>query len=285
MTAQQSDYIISIMSRDEIQIAIDWAKEEGWNPGWDDADSFYAADPQGFLIGKVNNQPINTISAVRYGDTFGFIGLYITEKNYRHQGYGIQIWKQALEYLQGRNVGLDGVLAQQENYKKSGFQLAHRNIRFSGISQRTNQPAANIVPLSSIPLDDLYNYDRQFFPAPRHTFLKTWIHQPHAHALGIVENTKLIAYGVIRACHTGYKIGPLYAENKDLARQLFHALVSHIPVGSDLFIDTPEPNTHAIELAQQHNMQPSFETARMYTGPFPETSLHKTFGITTFELG
>lgn len=112
-----------------------------------------------------------------------------------------------------------------------------------------------------------------------------WINQPNGHAIGIVENTKLSAYGVIRACQTGYKIGPLNAENKDLANELFNALISKVPVGSAIYLDTPEPNTQAIELAQRYDMEPSFETARMYTGSFPEISLDKIFGITTFELG
>ena len=285
MAPQQPDYKISVMSRDEIQIAINWANAEGWNPGLDDAVAFYAADPQGFLIGRLNNLPITTISAVKYGTSFGFIGLYIAEKNYRQKGYGIQIWNKALASLRGRNVGLDGVVAQQENYKKSGFKLAHRNIRFAGRSKRSNPSSVKIVSLSSLTLNDLSNYDRLFFPEQRNNFLKAWINQPHCHALGIVENTKLLGYGVIRACQTGYKIGPLNAENKDLASELFNALVSKVPVGSAIYLDTPEPNTQAIEMAQRNEMEPSFETARMYTGSFPEIPLHKIFGITTFELG
>lgn len=285
MAPPQSDYKISVMARDELQIAINWANAEGWNPGLDDAVAFYAADPQGFLIGRLNNLPITTISAVKYGTSFGFIGLYIAEKNYRQKGYGIQIWHKALAYLKGRNIGLDGVVAQQENYKKSGFNLAHRNIRFAGLAKPTNPSPAKIVNLSSLMLDDVYNYDRHCFPEQRNRFLKTWINQPHCHALGLVENTHLVGYGVIRACQTGYKIGPLNAENKDVASELFNALISKVPVGSAIYLDTPEPNPQAIELAQRNAMQPSFETARMYTGSFPEIALHKIFGITTFELG
>lgn len=285
MASPQSDYQISIMSRDEIQIAINWASAEGWNPGLDDAGSFYAADSTGFLIGRINNEPIATISAVKYGTSFGFIGLYIVEENHRRKGYGIQIWQQALDSLKGRNIGLDGVVAQQENYKKSGFKLAHRNIRFAGISQQKLSKFSKIVDLATVKYSDLLEYDLSFFPAQRDNFLKAWINQPNCHALAIIENSKLSGYGVIRACRQGYKIGPLNAESKDLATELFDALTAKIPTGSSVYLDTPEPNVQAIEIAQTNGMTPSFETARMYTGEFPEMPLEKIFGITTFELG
>jgi hypothetical protein len=273
------------MSQDEVQTAVDWAGAEGWNPGLDDPASFYAADSQGFLIGKLNGQPIASISAVKYGNSFGFIGLYIVAEPFRHQGYGLQIWNKALEHLLGRNIGLDGVVAQQDNYRKSGFRLAHRNIRFAGISKQQKPVAANIVELTSLGMEILLAYDAGFFPARRDDFLKAWINQPHTHALGIVENGKLAGYGVIRACRQGYKIGPLNAESPDLAHELFNALVGGLPLGADIYLDVPEPNVQARDLAQTHAMQPVFETARMYTGDFPNMALDKIFGITSFELG
>jgi len=285
MSPHQHDYQISVMSQAEVQTAIDWAGTEGWNPGLDDAACFYAADNQGFLVGKINDQPIASISAVKYGNSFGFIGLYIVAEPFRHQGNGLRIWDKALEHLRGRNIGLDGVVAQQDNYRKSGFRLAHRNIRFAGISRHPKPVAVNIVELTSLGMEVLLAYDAGFFPAKRADFLKAWVHQPHGHALGIVENGKLVGYGVIRACRQGYKIGPLNAENQDLATELFNALTSRIPLGADVYLDVPEPNAQALDLVSTVAMQPAFETARMYTGDFPELALNKIFGITSFELG
>ncbi|MBF7729579.1 GNAT family N-acetyltransferase [Pseudomonas sp. N040] len=285
MTAQQAAYQMSVMSRDELQIAMDWAQAEGWNPGLDDAAAFYAADPAGFLIGKLGTQPVATISAVKYGAAFGFIGLYIAQPSYRGQGYGLQLWDKALAYLRGRNVGLDGVLAQQDNYRKSGFRLAHRNIRFAGLAKPAVATPTPAVSLASLALDELHRYDRQFFPEQRQRFLERWISQPNAHALGIVDNARLVGYGVIRACHSGYKIGPLNAQSPELASELFDALAARVPAGCAIYLDTPEPNSRAIELALRNGMQPCFETARMYTGTFPALPLDKVFGITSFELG
>ncbi|MCP4021344.1 MAG: GNAT family N-acetyltransferase, partial [Desulfobacteraceae bacterium] len=128
------DYVIRTMQRNEIDMAIEWAAQEGWNPGLGDANAFYAADPNGFFIGLLKGEPVATLSAVKYGDNFGFIGFYIVKPEFRAKGLGIRIWNTGMDYLNGRNIGLDGVIEQQNNYKQSGFSLAYSNIRFEGIT-------------------------------------------------------------------------------------------------------------------------------------------------------
>jgi GNAT superfamily N-acetyltransferase len=276
---------ISVMSRQEVDIAIDWAGAEGWNPGLFDADCFYAADPNGFLMGWLDDEPIATISAVRYGESFGFIGFYIVQSDYRGQGYGMQIWNAALAYLSDRTIGLDGVVAQQENYAKSGFTLAYHNIRYQGMGGGVFPTNSAIVPLSTLPFELVCDYDRPFFPDRRTEFLRCWINQPQSTALGILNQQQLAGYGVIRPCQVGYKIGPLLADNLEFAEQLLRALKAKVPEGSSIFLDIPDGNSAAIELVQRHNMLTVFETARMYLGTHPNLPLDRLFGVTTFELG
>lgn len=99
------------MTRPEVDIAVEWAAKEGWNPGLHDADCYFTADTNGFLMGFLNDEPISVISVVRYGQTFGFLGFYIVKPEYRGKGYGIKIWNAGLKYLEGRTIGLDGVVA------------------------------------------------------------------------------------------------------------------------------------------------------------------------------
>ena len=282
---RKSGYRIRPMTRQEIDLAIDWAAAEGWNPGLYDADCFYAADPNGFLIGLLEDEPIATISAVKYGDSFGFIGFYIVKSDYRRQGYGIQLWNAALAYLSGRTIGLDGVVAQQNNYQKSGFTLAYPNIRYQGSGDGSPQPDPEIIELSKIPFTELTAYDKPFFPDDRRQFLNCWINQPQTVALGIQQNYSLAGYGVIRICRSGYKIGPLFADSPELAERLFLALKANVPQDIPFFLDIPSVNSAAVDLVQQHNMTIAFETARMYSGKSPELPINRLFGITTFELG
>ena len=280
-----NEYIIRTATREEIDLAVEWAAQEGWNPGRHDAACYYAADPGGFLVGLLDGEPIAIVSSTRYGDSFGFAGFYIVKPAYRGQGYGLQIAQAAMERLAGRNVGLDGVVEQQENYKKSGFKLAYRNVRYEGKGGRPSQNHTGIVKLSSVPYDTLATYEHPFFPEPRDAFLRAWISQPDSTALGIMESGRLAGYGVIRACRTGHKIGPLYADSPELAESLFHALKSNVQEAESIYLDVPEPNDNAVALAKRQGMTTVFETARMYSGDAPALPLKRIFGVCSFEIG
>ena len=120
-------------TRDELDVILDWAAREGWNPGLADTGPFHAADPGGFLIAFMKDEPVGCISVVRYDASFGFLGLYIVRPEHRGRGYGMRLWQAGLAHLQGCTVGLDGVVAQQANYARSGFVYAYRNVRYSGV--------------------------------------------------------------------------------------------------------------------------------------------------------
>jgi len=281
-------YQIATASRPELELSIDWAAAEGWNPGLHDVDPFFAADPGGYLIGRFDGEPVATISAVRYGSGFGFVGFYIVRPEFRGRGLGLDIWKAAMASLDGRNVGLDGVVDQQDNYRKSGFHLAYRNVRYSGRAgdcATAPQPDTRIVPVSTLSFTALRDYDRPFFPDDRETFLRTWIAPPAGQALALVEEGDIRGYGVIRACRSGHKIGPLFADDTRHADALLPALCATVPADDEVFLDAPEVNPEAVKLAESHGMTVVFETARMYTGPAPELPLGRLFGVTTFELG
>lgn len=103
--------------------------------------------------------------------------------------------------------------------------------------------------------------------------------------LGFVEGGALKGYGLLRPCREGYKLGPLFADDPEIADRLFTALAASAEEGATIALDTPEINPQALELAQRHGMTAVFETARMYTGPAPELPLSRFYGVTSYELG
>ena len=282
-----SKYTIRPMTRLELDWAVDRAADEGWNPGLHDADAFFAQDPSGFLLGMLDNKPVGCVSAISYGGVFGFIGFYIMIPEFRGQGYGIQLWREAMNRLEGQVVGLDGVFAQQDSYRKSGFDFQYRNIRFEYVNSPTQTipPSTQSQPLETLPFEQVAAYDQCMFGFPRPAFLRGWLAMPGAVKLAATRKGELSGYGVLRPCRTGYKIGPLFAENANAAEQLFMDLCAQADAGEKIYLDVPECNEAGMALAARHGMREVFGTARMYCGAASDLPTDNIFGVTTFELG
>jgi GNAT superfamily N-acetyltransferase len=277
-----SSLAVTTMTADEVELAVQWAADEGWNPGLGDAASFRAADPDGFLIGRVDGRPAATISAVRYPTGFAFLGLFIVRPELRGRGLGRSMWAAAMERMADDVVGLDGVVAQQGSYARSGFVLAHRSIRYGGtLARAAGVPGARDLADH----DAVRDYDRACFGAPRPRFLSAWLSQAGARVACVVDGGSVRGYGVLRPCRAGSKVGPLFADDREVALALLSALGARLAPSEVVYLDVPEPNARAVDLARWLGMSPVFETARMYRGADPGLPLERVYGITSFELG
>jgi ribosomal protein S18 acetylase RimI-like enzyme len=279
-----SDLQIRNLRPEEIAIAVDWAAAEGWNPGLSDAACFAIPDAKGFFVGEIDGEPVATVSCVNYDDRFAFLGFYIVRSDFRDRGHGLRIWNAAIAHAGARVIGLDGVVAQQDNYKKSGFQLAYANVRYGGIVAPPPGPPADVVALDTIPFARVEADDAMVFPAPRSAFLRAWIGTPGHVGRALLRDGKLVAWGVIRPCRTGRKIGPLVADDRAAAEAIVQALLESAN-GGEIFLDVPAVNREAIALVESLGLKPVFETARMYTGPIAPLRTDRVFGVTSFELG
>ncbi len=254
---------------------------------------FWATDPDAFVAAEVDQRLIGGGAITSYDGAFGFMGFFIVRPEFRGLGLGNALWHARRERLlarlrPGASIGMDGVFAMQAYYAKGGFVFSHRDIRFR--AEIPGSPAIppsgneDITPLADIGFDQVVAYDRTCFPAPRPSFLKAWLGQPDALALGCQRSGQLSGYGVIRRCREGCKIGPLFADDAQAAEALF-ARLQDFAAGGPLFLDVPENNPAAIELARRHQMVEVFGCARMYLGSAPDLAHQRIFGVTTFELG
>jgi hypothetical protein len=265
----------------EVKTLLDWAKEEGWNPGLADAPAFYAADPAGFIGCFMDGRMMAGISAVRYGTEFGFIGLYIAHPDFRGQGHGRRVWDAGMAYLAGRTIGLDGVPEQQANYRSMGFLPAYDTFRWSGRMEGIPDPDIRSLDESLVP--SLITFDRLHFPAEREAFVEEWMVAPRL-AKTLVRDGEIRGYAVLRQCHEGCKIGPLFAGNASDAMALLDACAAEA-AGQDIHIDVPAGQAEFGTMLADRGFLRGFQTTRMYRGPTPSYALGSVFGVTSLELG
>ncbi|MFF5477461.1 GNAT family N-acetyltransferase [Streptomyces sp. NPDC012935] len=277
------DLVITQAGLDDWPVVRGWAVDEGWNPGLADSEAFFAQDPEGFFIGRIDGEPVSAISVVNYGADYSFLGWYLVRPDVRGQGCGLTTWKTALAHAENRTVGLDGVVDQQDNYRRSGFELAHRTFRFSGTAPSAQVPA-DVSAVRPQDLAEITAYDGTCTPADRPRFLAHWLTGPGHHAVVRRTGGRVTGYGVIRPGHDCPRIGPLFADTPEDARALFAALTAEV-AGREVAVDVPETNPAGVALAEEAGFTPSFETARMYTGPVRPYAQERVFGVTTLELG
>ncbi|MFQ6546505.1 GNAT family N-acetyltransferase [Aestuariibius sp. 2305UL40-4] len=265
------------MALEDLRRALDWAAEEGWNPGLDDAEAFYAADPGGFFVAEEDGKPVASISVVNHNDDFAFLGLYICRPECRGRGIGFALWEEAMAHAGQRTIGLDGVAEQQANYARSGFVLAGTTRRFSG--DLTGREVAGIDPADTADIPTLIDREAQCSGVRKEDYLSAWFRDTAHRKTFVASSTGFVT---VRRCRDGAKIGPLIAEDENTARDLIAAAAAAFP--GPFSIDVPDSAPTLAGICETLGLSVTFETARMYRGTPPVTG-DGLFAVTTLELG
>lgn len=269
------------MSVADLALVLDWAADEGWNPGTGDAEAFHAADPQGFFLAVEREKPVAAISVVNHSPDFAFLGLYLCLPGYRGRGIGHALWKLALTHAGDRTVGLDGVPDQQANYARSGFTLAGRTTRFSGPVDALESPDIRLAAEEDVPA--LIDMEAAASGWRKPAALDAWFRNtPDRTTLVCDRHGSLAGAATVRRCRSGSKIGPLVASDETVARNLIAHAATRF--GNQIVIDVPSSSAGQERLCGALHLAPGFQTARMYRGPFPATRADH-FAVSTLELG
>jgi GNAT superfamily N-acetyltransferase len=279
---------LQMLDTASIRTLVDWAKQEGWNPGQYDFEVFRRSDPEGFYGFYHNNELIAGGAVVSYNGEFGFMGLFIVRPEFRGKGIGKKLWIQRRNLLlkrlnEGAPIGMDGVVDMQPFYERGGFRTAFRDERYEchGSHSELN---GNISQIRPDDLEMILKYDTDCFGFERKAFMQEWLFMPDSYSFKFTANEALSGIAVIRKVHSGYKIGPLFADSEEVAEALYRACLNYAP--DDLvYLDIPTPNENASKLMKKYDAKYVFECARMYHGKPPVIDLNKIYGITTFELG
>lgn len=270
------------MRRDEVDLAFDWAAREGWNPGIHDVEPFFRADPQGFFLGEVDGEAAATGSLIRYPGGMSFAGFLIVRPDLRGRGLGRQMLSHLMDLGTKGNVGGDGVPAMVPTYLRKGFALSHWNHRYAGLGG--GRCPKGLTPAGEVDREALVRYDAEVFGAERGAFLTSFLEQEGTISFAALATHGIKGFGAMRPCRTGFRIGPLFADDRETAEKLLRGLISAIP-GKEYFLDVPGLNTEAMAMARDMELEERFTTARIYTKRAPEMPMHKVFGITSYELG
>jgi hypothetical protein len=276
----------------------------GWRPGALDYVSYFAADETGFFVGELDGKPISCMSVVKHAENFAFIGHFIVDNPYRGKEYGLLTWRAALASInKDCNIAGDAVEEKVPMYQRIGNEPKWCNQRFDFVASQAafvlsgvqTPSSVMIQPASEVDFHDLLEYDTHVHVFPRQSFLEKWISAPNCHASVAISDGRVVGYTVVRTTlksGDGWRIGPLFADNSQIARCLYREACNNVAAEDPrgiIAVDVPYGdliNPDALKIAKELSGVPTIKCVRMYKKDIPSSMpLQKLFGITTLELG
>ena len=282
----------------DIDFVTEISRKEGFAPGVGDLGIYQNTDKQGLWVGWLNDKPIGCIAGVRYNQNYGFLGLFLVIEEYRGRGFGLQLWKKALNHLSDIPcVGLEAAPERITDYSKWGFTISSRTTRWQwlGDGKLHEENSWNydlndfiFVEGDSIPRDAVEKFDEKRETTPRPHFLSDWLNHPAGKVIAVTDKENVChGFGRIRPCllqdGDGWRIGPLMADSPKLLKILLKKLIDSHP--GLIIIDAPGLNNYASEVFKQLGFQSKSETFRMYKGYQPPVSMNDVYGLACLELG
>ncbi|WP_320664414.1 GNAT family N-acetyltransferase [Prochlorococcus sp. MIT 1223] len=294
-----NSFSIRNLQFEDIPIITNWAKIEGFAPGVGDVLIYRNTDQQGIWTACLEGKPIGCIAGVKYNPNYGFIGLFIVLEQYRGNGFGIQLWKHAINYLKDVPlIGLEAAPNRINDYKKWGFEICSTTTRWQcecidelvGPNLYTDYELEGFViqQANDLPSSGVQIYDASRETTPRPHFLSDWLDRKEGSVSVLLDKNHIChGFGRIRPCllkaGKGWRIGPLLADTPPLAEMLLRRLISSH--SGTILIDTPGLNPYSKYLLESLGFSEVSRTFRMYKGIHPPVSNNQVYGLACLELG
>ncbi|MBM7074665.1 hypothetical protein JQC92_22080 [Shewanella sp. 202IG2-18] len=264
---------------------------EQWNPGVFDQVTYSKSKSVHMFVGVMDGRVVSSCCACIYDTQFAFFGLYLVfDPKNRGKGYGLSTYQHRLRIMEQmgvKSIGCDGALEQTHNYAKNGFVDNYLNRRFSYFvtgSELINEH----ISIDKLGNKTLALFETKFVYEPRLEFISTWLDSDPTmkFASKYNEEKELLAVGIARQAQTGFRVGPIYANSLESAKEIIHALAAQLPQDAELLIDIPEANCHSDHFIKDLRLRNNdFECMRMYRGPVPAAALDQVYGVCTLEVG
>ena len=154
-------------------------------------------------------------------------------------------------------------------------------------------PSAVIRPASEI---HLLEYDTTVHAYPRAAFLEKWISAPNCYSFAATNSDgNVVGYTVVRTIinhEDGWKIGPLFADDTNIARNLYKTVFDKVGAedrpSATVIVSVPFgglPNPDALQITKELSAKLERTTGRMYRhGVPPKLQLQKVFVLTSSGL-
>ncbi|MCZ7449112.1 GNAT family N-acetyltransferase [Agrobacterium rhizogenes] len=223
---------IQTFQPDHLDAAVELSRQAGWPHRKEDW-ALVLSLSKGF-VALENGRVVGTAMATLLGETCATVNMVIVDESMRGRGLGRQLMQAALDAAENRECRLVATADGLPLYEKLGFAAFGEVCQHQGIPSATDRPAG-VAWVDSIEPAELAALDAQAFGADR-TALFTVLASRARFAL-VRKHGVIKGFAALRAFGRGEVIGPVVAEDVEIAKDLIAFIVSE-RAGEFLRVDT-----------------------------------------------
>ncbi|MFX1506876.1 MAG: GNAT family N-acetyltransferase, partial [Promethearchaeota archaeon] len=186
--------------------------------------AYLAEDP-------VTQEPYGMVITYFYPPSTGWIGFLIVDEIHRRKGIGGFLFSKAVDHLLEigcREILLDAVPNVISLYEKFHFLKIERSLRLKvQFPTLTNEiiSSPQSILIQNQHLRDIGEFDLLIFGAKRNRIFQIMLKNPKSDGAVFIQDNMIKGYGFIRYSENSFSIGPLIANNPNIALDIISKLV------------------------------------------------------------
>jgi GNAT superfamily N-acetyltransferase len=207
---------LRLMTEADIPAGMRLKEIAGWNQTEEDWRRFLRGSPGGCFVAETNGKVCGTATTIPYENRFAWIGMVLVDPEYRSRGFGTQLLRRAIEYLDDLRIPtmkLDATPQGKPIYEKLGFVPEYEIERWTFQTSDKARSATEGVgsnPVAGKLLETILTKDNEVFGARRGSLLEDLNkHAPHF-TVAALENHTLTGYAFGRHGSFADHLGPWF---------------------------------------------------------------------------
>lgn len=225
------------MKPEDIGEGLKLCRKAKWNQLEADWQIFLRHSPGACRVAIFEGQIVGTVTTIRYGHSFSWIGMVLVDPDFRRMGIGQQLLQEALHILEAEEtVKLDATPQGREVYLKLNFVDEYHLTRMNLIAAEDLFYPTTARAIQKEDLPGLIEFDSKIFGADRSSLLQWMWEKAPEFAFFIEEGNDIKGYSMGRYGHDFMHIGPVIAQNIGIAQDLLIAALNKC-AGASVILD------------------------------------------------
>lgn len=245
---------IRTLKEHELSLLFEYAKLEKWDTEESHTLALYKTHPNDFFIAHEDGKILGFIVAIKHSSAFGFISSFLVLKEFRGQGFGMQIFDFALKHLQGCQIALDSIVDKTELYEKAGFKGYFDVVTYSFVTGSVNLPSSTLQTI---------DFDENQTVYENNNYLNYMMQNKEVNYRAIKNSALVSSYAFTFKYRDGYKI---HIESTDIneAITLFFRLTDEFEKKTKIYLQASKLSPLLLAMVEALHMNETSRFIRMY---------------------